>query len=397
MSISSDEESTPENESSVAEEEHTAEASGATGQSAEKNREQRKNRSLKKALLAILAGLLVLALTYIIVLVFSDSDPEDTVTSTQEDTAAIETEESRSASPGSDAVRPGEPQGLQGSAEIGIPEPILPPVPIEPEHTTGSGEHIITTSRVDISVEYEDIRDAVRQAQDLVEQQDGHIQSRDENYSLESDTEVRSTITFRVPAENHEEVMDRMDELGEVKNITENADDVSDEVVELETRIENAESSLERLRDFIEDAETTEELLQVEEQINRRQADLEVMIGQRDGLIGESELSTLTVVFTADTPDDIEEPEPVEATTFNDNAFMDNLMRGWSGIVATVNFFFAAFGLLLPYTPIIAVIAAIIWFSLRKKKGKDDQSSASTASNEEATMTTETSDENNKI
>lgn len=104
------------------------------------------------------------------------------------------------------------------------------------------------------------------------------------------------TMVIRVPAQHFEETMDTIAELGvEIFDRNESAQDVTEEFVDLQARLESLEAARDRLLEIIEEAETTEALLQAEEQLTRREAEIESIKGRLQFLSESARLSSITV------------------------------------------------------------------------------------------------------
>jgi len=104
------------------------------------------------------------------------------------------------------------------------------------------------------------------------------------------------SLSLRVPATHFDEVMDRLAALAvEVRDRKESAQDVTAEYVDLEARLQALEAARDRLRQIMEEASTTEELLQAEQQLTQREADLEAIKGQMQYFSQSAQLSSITV------------------------------------------------------------------------------------------------------
>lgn len=234
--------------------------------------------------------------------------------------------------------------------------------------------YIISTATAVIGIELDEMDATVRSAEDIVvDRHEGIVESRDERYSPYEGDIVTTRLTFRVPSENYAEALAEISDLGEVEQVNENSDDVTGTVVEIDARIENAEASLERLRDFMEEAESVEDLMSVEQQLQQRQADLEVMLAQREHLENKSEMSTINVVFEAEVDRaSAAEEDPFQPREFEPNGFVDGMERGWSAAVVLANTLIAGLGLILPWSPLLLVAAVVVWLHVRKRKRRKE-------------------------
>jgi hypothetical protein len=104
------------------------------------------------------------------------------------------------------------------------------------------------------------------------------------------------TMSIRVPATRFDEVMDRLARLAvEVRNRTQSGQDVTEEYVDLQARLESLEAARQRLLKIMEDARTTDELLKAEGQLTQREAEIESIKGRVQYLTESARLSSIQV------------------------------------------------------------------------------------------------------
>lgn len=113
-------------------------------------------------------------------------------------------------------------------------------------------------------------------------------------------------MTVRVPVAQFSSVMDQIADLGiRVDERYENSQDVTEEYVDLEGRIDAMEISIERLKELMRGANFTEDLLNAEEQLSRREAELEALQGRLNYLAQSAALSIIHINLT---PYELSEP-----------------------------------------------------------------------------------------
>lgn len=127
-------------------------------------------------------------------------------------------------------------------------------------------------------------------------------------------SEVRQTsqdakagsITIRIPADQYDEVINQVKEMAlEVTWESTNSQDVTDEFVDLSSRLGNLEATADRVRAFLDSAEDVEEALAVNQELSRLEGEIEVIKGRMQYLSQSAAFSTLTVSLT---PDAISQP-----------------------------------------------------------------------------------------
>jgi hypothetical protein len=114
------------------------------------------------------------------------------------------------------------------------------------------------------------------------------------------------TITIRVPVERFDEAMSRIQEMAmEVRRAERSSEDVTEEYVDLQARLENLEATADRVRSFLEEANDVEEALAVNQELSRLEAEIEAHKGRIQFLENRADFSTITVNLT---PDELAQP-----------------------------------------------------------------------------------------
>lgn len=148
--------------------------------------------------------------------------------------------------------------------------------------------------RASISVEVDDVAAAGREAQAIVEGLGGIVFGQE----TVTEPEPRTTLTFKVLPEDFSTVLDRLAGLGDLVDQRVTADDVTERIVDLESRITTAAASVERLRALLEEAGDVEIIAELENQLLERETTLEVLRGQLRTLRDQVDLATITLTLT---------------------------------------------------------------------------------------------------
>jgi hypothetical protein len=161
---------------------------------------------------------------------------------------------------------------------------------------------IIRTGNIDIVVE--DTEGSLTSIGRLADQLGGWIVNSEIRQTGES--AKSGSITLRIPAEDYDEMVGRIKEMAlEVTWESSNSQDVTDEFVDLTSRLGNLEATADRVRAFLDSAETVEEALDVNQELSRLEGEIEVIKGRMQYLSQSAAFSTLTVNIT---PDSISQP-----------------------------------------------------------------------------------------
>ncbi|MGC9040960.1 MAG: DUF4349 domain-containing protein, partial [Roseiflexus sp.] len=106
---------------------------------------------------------------------------------------------------------------------------------------------------------------------------------------------MQSTIVFRVPAARFEEALSGVEGLAKkVLSRSVSGDDVTEEYVDLESRLRNLEATRDRLRDLLARAEKVEDALQVNQALTDVQGQIEQIKGRMHYLKQSAAMSTIT-------------------------------------------------------------------------------------------------------
>ena len=144
-------------------------------------------------------------------------------------------------------------------------------------------------------------------------------------------------------------------------------EDVTDQFVDLQSRLANLEATQARVQSFLEDAKTVDEALRINQELAQIEAQIEEVKGRMNYLSDRSAFSTITVTISPQLPD-IEpapapEPKPWSpAETLKDAT--ETLVKAYQGIAEFAIWVFVA------VLPILAPPLLIIWMALKLLRRK---------------------------
>lgn len=238
---------------------------------------------------------------------------------------------------------------------------------------------IVKNAEVGLLVEDSDI--AIDRLTQVVSDVGGYIVSSRVWYQTHVDGEnyKYASLTLGIPVDQFEVTMRRVRGLG-LRVLNENAsgEDVTDQFVDLQSRLTNLEATQARIQSFLQDAKTVEEALRINQELSQIEAQIEEVKGRMNYLSDRSAVSTITVSISPELPE-IATPTPVPsptpqswtpADTLDDAT--DTLVKSYQGIVEFAIWLFVA------VLPILAPPALVIWLIVRlvrRKPGKGPASS----------------------
>jgi hypothetical protein len=190
---------------------------------------------------------------------------------------------------------------------------------------------------------------------DAAEARDGAIDRRAERASTDFEP-AWALLTVRVPAAEVDGMLDALRALAEVTHVDMGEEVVTNQVRDLEVRVEAARASVDRLTDLLATAADTETLLEVEGQLTQRTSELEQLLSQQRALDEQVAMSTIEVQIRSTT---VEGPSGTPS-------FWDGLVAGWQAFLAWGATFLFGLGQSIPALVLLAAIALIAWLVIRR-------------------------------
>ncbi|MGD8456079.1 MAG: DUF4349 domain-containing protein [Anaerolineales bacterium] len=176
---------------------------------------------------------------------------------------------------------------------------------VDMDNASASTSVVIPAERLivregNIQVQVEDTRQARDNIESLIVtmmDKGAFVVSSTEN-SRGEDLSPNISMVIRVPVEEFDIVMDKIADMAvEVTYANEWSEDVTEEYVDVTSRIESLESARDRLLTIMEEADTTEDLLQAEAQLTIRESEIEALKARRSFLSESAKLSRISVTL----------------------------------------------------------------------------------------------------
>ena len=154
------------------------------------------------------------------------------------------------------------------------------------------GRDIIYTA--EISVQADDVEAASREAVAIVQGLGGIVFSQ----NTRTEPRPRTSITFKVLPADFSTALERLSGVGKLVDQSITSDDVTEIIVDLRSRIITAEASVDRLRNFLQEATDLEDVAELERELLDRETTLERLRGQLRTLENQVDLATITLAIT---------------------------------------------------------------------------------------------------
>lgn len=162
--------------------------------------------------------------------------------------------------------------------------------------TTTTERMVVRTASLDLVVP--DTEKALDDVQAMARELGGYVVSL-EAYQYQEGRQA--TVTLRIPAENLDTALDRLRAMATtVRRESVSGQDVTDQYVDLRSRLRHLEAKEKQLLEFLDRAEDTEAVLAVYEHLSATQAEIEQVKGRMQYLENQAALATVTVSLTPD-------------------------------------------------------------------------------------------------
>ncbi len=213
--------------------------------------------------------------------------------------------------------------------------------------------HVIRTAT--LSVEVADATKALATARTAAENAGGIVGN--ETTERIDDGHVYSRIVLRVPQEEYDAVLKELSGTGKLLNRKAEAKDVTEQVVDVDSRITSQRTSVARVRDMMDRATELSDVVMLEGELNTRQTELEALLAQQASLKDRTSMATITL--------ELSEPEAEETGEEDDSpGFTDALGGGWDAFVTTLKWVAMALGAVAPFAAALALLY-VLWRLLR--------------------------------
>ncbi|MFI8201467.1 DUF4349 domain-containing protein [Streptomyces sp. NPDC085937] len=213
-----------------------------------------------------------------------------------------------------------------------------------------AAEHVIRTASLTVRVK--DVPKALDEARAAATDAGGYV--GDENTHRDAVGDEHTRVVLRVPADAYEEVLTGLEGTGTLVERSAKAQDVTDQVVDVESRISTQRASVARIRELMDRATRLSDVVTLEGELSSRQADLESLLAQQAALKDRTSLATITLTLTEN---------PVEEAKDDDPGFLDALAGGWDVFLTLLRWLALALGAVLPFAA-VAAPAVLVWRTL---------------------------------
>jgi hypothetical protein len=216
-----------------------------------------------------------------------------------------------------------------------------------PESLVGQEQALIRKGNV--ALRADDVGRAQIEVQKVVDRYAGQV--TDEESQSDDDGKAAFTrMVLRVPSQDFGKAVRDLKGVAELESATTNQDDVTSEVIDVQTRLKVQKRSIARISVLFQQAQSIRDIMAIEAELSQRQADLESLEQQAAYLANQTTLST--IVVSIDKIPETQKPAPKD----DDSGFVAGLSAGWGALSTFAVGLATAVGALLPWLVVLALI-----------------------------------------
>ena len=223
------------------------------------------------------------------------------------------------------------------------------------------GQQLIYTAQ--LTVRAASVSSAASRATSIVSAAGGYVAGENASSGQGKPSQATAIVTFKIPAAAYATTLAALSGggLGTQLSLAQQAQDVTQQVADVGSRVTSDEAAIAQLRSLLKHAGDVGSLLSVQNQIDSQESDLESMLAQQNALNHETAFATVTLTLVG--PQAAAKP-PAKATP--PPGLAGGLAGGWHALRVTVSWLLTVLGAVAPFVAVVAVIGGLTWWGRRR-------------------------------
>jgi hypothetical protein len=224
-----------------------------------------------------------------------------------------------------------------------------------------TGQQLIYTAQ--LTVRAPSVKSAMSRAASVVSAAGGYVSAENASAGGGQPSQATATMTFKIPVADYAATLAALSGggLGTQLSLSQQAQDVTQQVADVSSRVTSDEAAITQLRTLLKQAGSVSSLLSVQNQIDSQESDLESMLAQQSALNHETAYATVTVTLVG--PKAAVKP-PAKAAP--PPGLAGGLSRGWHALGLTASWLLTVVGAVAPFAVVVLVIGGLVWWGRRR-------------------------------
>lgn len=217
-----------------------------------------------------------------------------------------------------------------------------------------SGLKLVRKGNVNIEIEKGKFYETLNKLISIAGQFNGNLIN---SQIYEEDEKNSGNLIFMIPSKNFNDFLNKLNELGKVKNLSMTTQDVSEEYFDLEGRLKILESQRTLLLSWLEKAKEIKDLLSIRTELQNIETEIERVKGRLNYINYHSEYSEISILLNEKS-----ETPPIWKKSEILTKIIEGLTFALKSIVNSIVFLIIFIALILPW----ALFAYFIYFLFKK-------------------------------
>ncbi|WP_156996486.1 DUF4349 domain-containing protein [Knoellia aerolata] len=219
----------------------------------------------------------------------------------------------------------------------------------------GTGDKLVR--RASLQLKVGSLRGSAERIRSIATSQGGAVVAEELYSPRGTGADTAGSITISVPASSLESTIGLIEKVGDVQFRSSSSEDVTATYVDTEARVKSLTESVGRIRDLLATAKSISDLVALENELSRRQAELDALTAQLANLKDAVAMSPISISLSTD------DFEPVTA-----GGFLSGLRSGWAAFLSSLSVLATALGAVLPFALAGALVGvpAVMWWRRRR-------------------------------
>lgn len=222
----------------------------------------------------------------------------------------------------------------------------------------------------ELSIEVEDFNQQYDTIQKMVDETGGYIESSNSYVrkygTAEGDREyMEGHVVIRIPNTDFGSCIERISSLGKVTNRSTYGNDITLQYMDTDMRLKSKQVQQERLLEIMEKATLVEDILRIENELNRVRTEIESYGTQLRGWDNLVQYSTINIFMKE------VEPKDTQVSTLKMGSLWDRMKRGFirttNGLMDMIEMIIVGIGYALPVIILLGVVY-LGWTRFRRNK-----------------------------
>ena len=221
------------------------------------------------------------------------------------------------------------------------------------KNRVGTGPDVLTRAVIrtgDVALRSHDVGKTQFEVEKVVDHYAGQV-SEEKTTSDDDGRPAYTRMVLRIPTEQFTAAMEQLKKVegAELESASSSEDDVTTKLIDTQTRLRAQKASIARITVLFDRAQSIRDIMAIEAELSRRQADLDSLERQAAYLRNQTSMSTITV--------SVDEIPPAATTKHADSTgFVAGLSAGWHSLAAFAVALATALGAVLPWLVVLVVL-----------------------------------------